>query len=59
MIQALMISAGLYDLPWFYARTACLTNQDVRLGADPNLADGGKTNGFGSLWEYQVRRLCV
>lgn len=27
--------------------------QDVRLGADPSLPDGGKSTGFGSLWEYQ------
>jgi hypothetical protein len=31
--------------------------QDVRLGADPSLPDGGKANGFGSLWEYEVGSL--
>lgn len=33
--------------------------QDVRLGADPSLPDGGKANGFGSLWEYEVSYLIL
>lgn len=32
-----------------------LTFQDIRLGADPAEKDGGRSHGFGSLWEYQVR----
>lgn len=35
-----------------------LMAQDVRLGSEPAEKDGGRSRGFGSLWEYEVR-LCT
>lgn len=38
------VVAGMEDECW------C----DINLSSDPNLPDGGKANGLGSLWEYEL-----
>jgi hypothetical protein len=38
---------------------ASLISQDVRLGANAEEKDGGKSKGFGSLWEYQVSQFKI